>query len=74
MRDTTIDAEILKNLAWNVRSLREAQGLSQVSLPVQVNMSRPRLNFLEHQKHDAHLTTPARISKALKVTVGELVE
>jgi ribosome-binding protein aMBF1 (putative translation factor) len=32
MRDTAIDAEILKNLARNVRRLREAQGLSQAPL------------------------------------------
>lgn len=74
MRDTAIDAEILKNLVRNVRRLREAQGLSQVALAAQVKMSRPRLHFLEHQKQDVHLTTVARIAKALKVTVGELLQ
>ena len=74
MRDTAIDDEILKNLARNVRRLREAQSLSQVALAAQVKMSRPRLHFLEHQEPDVHLTTVARIAKALKMTVGELLQ
>lgn len=40
MRDTAIDAEILKNLAQGVRRLGEAQGLSQVALAAQAKMGR----------------------------------
>lgn len=41
MRDTAIDAEILKDLVRNMRRLREAQSLSRVALGAQVKMSRP---------------------------------
>jgi hypothetical protein len=38
-----------------------------VTLAAQVKRSRPRINFFEHQKQDVHLTTVARVAKALKV-------
>lgn len=66
MRDTPFDAEILKSFARNVQRLREAQGLSQVTLAAQLKMSRPCIKFLEHQKREVHLTRVARIAKVLE--------
>jgi hypothetical protein len=66
MRDNAIDAQNLKDLARNMRRPCEAQRLSQVAVAAQVKMSRPRSNFFAHQKQEVHLTTVARVMKALK--------
>jgi len=62
MRDTAFDAEILKNLARNVRRLRVAQGLSGCP------------GHTDEDKRDVHLTKVARIAKALRARVPELLE
>lgn len=67
-------ADLLRQLASNVRRLRENQGLSQVALAHKVKMSRSRLNQLELVNQDPRVSTILRIAKALKVSVAELLE
>jgi transcriptional regulator with XRE-family HTH domain len=60
-------------LGMRLKSLREAQGLSQMVLASKVKITREYVNKLEAGRYDPTLSVVRRLAKALKVTVGELV-
>jgi transcriptional regulator with XRE-family HTH domain len=61
--------------AMNLKALRTARGLTQVELSKKMKMKQAYIAQLESGVEDnPTLATLRRLAKALKVTVGELVE
>ena len=57
-----------------LKQLRAAQGMTQEVLAKQARLTQVHIARLESGNHDPTLGTLQRLAKALKVTVGELVE
>ncbi|RYC30308.1 XRE family transcriptional regulator [Lichenibacterium minor] len=60
-------------LAWNMRRVRVAQGLSQERLAADAAVNRGYLGGLEQQTENPTLDILDRIAAALSVPVGELL-
>ena len=65
---------IIKRLVMRLKRLREERGLTQELLAKRSGVSHGYLARLEIGMHDPSLSTLAKLAKALKVTVGELVQ
>ena len=63
-----------KRLAMRLKQLRKQRGLTQAQLAKKMGLSHGYLARLEIGMHDPPLSTLAKLAKALKVTVAELVE
>ncbi len=57
-----------------LKQLRKQRGLTQAQLAKKMGLSHGYLARLEIGMHDPPLSTLAKLAKALKVTVAELVE
>jgi len=62
-----------KLLAMRLKRLREERGLTQEQLAKRSGMSHGYLARLEIGMHDPSLSTLAKLARALRVTVAELV-
>ncbi len=60
-------------LAWNLRLLRTARGLSQERLAVDAGVARGWISQIELQKSNVTLDLLDRLAKALEVPVGDLL-
>jgi transcriptional regulator with XRE-family HTH domain len=60
-------------LAWNLRLLRTARGLSQERLAVDAGVARGWLSQIELEKGNVTLDLLDRLAKALEVPVGLLL-
>jgi transcriptional regulator with XRE-family HTH domain len=60
-------------LAWNLRLLRTARGLSQERLAVDAGVARGWVSQLERQKGNTSLDLLDRLAKALNVPVATLL-
>ena len=60
-------------LAWNLRLLRTARGLSQERLAVDAGVARGWVSQLERQKGNTSLDLLDRLAKALDVPVADLL-
>jgi transcriptional regulator with XRE-family HTH domain len=60
-------------LAWNLRLLRTARGLSQERLAVDAGVARGWISQIELQKSNVSLDLLDRLAKALEVPVGDLL-
>ena len=65
---------IHRRLAMKLKHYRKARGLTQGQLATKVGLSLGYIARLEIGMHDPPLSTLAKLAKALKVPVGELVE
>jgi transcriptional regulator with XRE-family HTH domain len=65
---------ITKRLTMRLKRLREERGLTQERLAKQAGVSHGYLARLEIGMHDPSLSTLAKLAKALKVTVSDLVK
>jgi transcriptional regulator with XRE-family HTH domain len=65
---------ITKRLTMRLKRLREERGLTQERLAKQAGVSHGYLARLEIGMHDPSLNTLAKLAKALKVTVSDLVK
>lgn len=63
-----------KRLAMKLKRLRAARGMTQEALAQKAGIARVRIARLESGNHDPTPSTVQRLAKALKVTVGKLVE
>ncbi len=63
-----------KRLAMRLKRLREDRGLTQERLAQRSGVSHGYLARLEIGMHDPSLSTLTKLAKALKTTVGKLVE
>jgi len=57
-----------------IKALRAERGMTQDALATKSGVSRQYIARLEIGRHDPSLSTLAKLAKALKVKVGELVE
>ena len=64
----------LKRLSVRLKRLREERGLTQEKLAKRSGVSHGYLARLEIGMHDPSLSTLAKLAKALKVPVAELVK
>ena len=60
-------------LAWNLRLLRTARGLSQERLAVDAEVARGWISQIELQKSNVTLDLLERLARALDVPVGALL-
>lgn len=60
-------------LAWNLRLLRTARGLSQERLAVDAGVARAWVSQLERHKGNSSLDLLDRLAKALDVPVADLL-
>lgn len=60
-------------LAWNLRLLRTAKGLSQERLAVDAGVARAWVSQLERKKGNTSLDMLDRLAKALEVPVAALL-
>jgi transcriptional regulator with XRE-family HTH domain len=63
-----------KRFVMRLKKLRTDRGMTQEALAKKAGISRTYLARLELGQQDPTLTTLKNLAKALKVTVGELVE
>lgn len=63
-----------ERFAQNVRTIRQAQGLSQEALGEAAGIHRTAVSLLERGERDPRLGTVVRLARALKVTPGALME
>lgn len=57
-----------------LKKLRAARGMSQDALAKKADITREYVNKLEAGRYDPTVSVVQRLAKALKVTVGELLE
>jgi transcriptional regulator with XRE-family HTH domain len=65
---------IRKMFIVRVKELRKRRGLTQVALAKKMKFSVGYMARLEQGRHDPPLSTLAKLAKALKVSVAELVK
>jgi len=63
-----------ERFAMRLKQLREARGLTQEELAKKAGVSRAYLARLEMGRHDPPLSRLRTLAKALRVTVGTLVD
>ena len=65
---------IHRQLAMKLKQLRKTRGLTQGQLAAKVGLSLGYVARLEIGMHDPPISTLAKLAKALKVPVAELVK
>jgi transcriptional regulator with XRE-family HTH domain len=63
-----------KRFVMRLKKLRADRGMTQEALAEKAGISRTFIARLELGQQDPTLTTLQKLAKALKVTVGELVQ
>jgi transcriptional regulator with XRE-family HTH domain len=61
-------------LAKRLKQLRAERGLTQAALANRAGVTVSYVGRLEIGKHDPQLSSLRKLAKALKITVGELVQ
>jgi transcriptional regulator with XRE-family HTH domain len=61
-------------VAWNLRRIRVASGLSQAKLAAMVDMDQPYLGRIERQEVNPSVDLLEKIADGLKVGVSEFFE
>ena len=64
----------LTKLAKRLRRMRKEQGLSHATLADRAGLTKAYVIRLEGQQQDPRLSVVERLAKALKVTIGKLVD
>ena len=70
---TTADPVIAQAFGAAVRSMRTTQGMAQETLANEAGIERSHLGKIERGEHMPTLALVFKISRALKITAGELV-
>ena len=65
---------LVHRVAARIKKVREQRGLTQETLAAKAGVSRGYLARVETARHEPTLTVLAKLAKALKVSVGRLVE
>ena len=66
--------DVVKQMAIQLKRLRETEDLTQATLAYKTQLSLGYIARLEQDRHYPPLSTLARLAKALKVTLAELVK
>jgi transcriptional regulator with XRE-family HTH domain len=64
---------VQQRVAWNLRKLRTARGLSQEALALTANVDRSYVGRLERAEENPTITILDRLASALGVAVDELL-
>lgn len=59
-------------LAWNLRSIRTSQGISQEKLAADSGIDRAYLSELERERGNATVDLLEKLAKSLEVTIADL--
>lgn len=65
--------KLLGDIGRRIREARGAQGLSLDQLARLTGISAPALSLIETAKRDARITTLARIARALRIPLSDLL-
>lgn len=65
--------QVVNMLAKQLKRLRKKEGLTQATLAYRTKLSLGYVARLEQGRHDPPLSTLARLAKALKVGVADLL-
>ena len=65
---------LLKNLGNNIRKHRLEQGISQEELAFKIDSARNFVGCIERAEKNSSIITLARISKALNISLCELLK
>ena len=68
------DKKFLKALGKRIKGLRKSQDISQDQLAYESDMHRTHLNRMENGKLDIGISKLRSLSKALDITLKELVD
>lgn len=66
--------KLLGDIGRRIREARGAQGLSLDQLARLTGISAPALSLIETAKRDARITTLARIARALRIPLSDLLD
>ncbi|MDP2738218.1 MAG: helix-turn-helix transcriptional regulator [Pseudorhodobacter sp.] len=66
--------KLLSDIGRRIREARGAQGLSLEQLARLTGISGPALSLIETAKRDARVTTLAKIARALRVPLADLLD
>lgn len=66
--------DVRRRLAANLRSLRQAKGLSQEAFADEAGLHRTYISDLERSARNPTITVVDRIAKALDVSIGKLLD
>lgn len=66
--------KLLGDIGRRIREARGAQGLSLDQLARLTGISAPALSLIETAKRDARITTLARIARALRISLSDLLD
>lgn len=66
--------DIRRRVGHNIKTVREAQGLSQEELAHRADMHRTYVSGMERGIRNPTITVLERLAKALKVKVGSLTD
>ena len=72
-KSVTLQVTVLRRLAKRIQALREERRLTQNALARRIGLSRAYLARLEIGRHNAPILTLAKIAKALKVPITDLL-
>ena len=72
-KSVTLQVTVLRRLAKRIQALREERRLTQDALARRIGLSRAYLARLEIGRHNAPILTLAKIAKALKVPITDLL-
>ena len=69
-----LDTEALKLIGGNIRTIREAQGVSSRELAGKIGMINSNFNKIERGKHNISVMRIIGIARALGVSLNEIFE
>lgn len=68
------DEDYIKKIGQNIKKIRQSKGISQVDLGYLCNFEKPNMQRIESGKTNPTIKTLLKISKALKVSLIDLLE
>ena len=66
------DKKYLKTFAYNVKTIRERQGLSQENLAAEAGLHRTYIGMVERLERNPSLISIYKIAKCLNIDIKEL--
>jgi transcriptional regulator with XRE-family HTH domain len=65
--------DVRTRIAWNLRRIRSAKGISQENLAVDADVDRTYVSGIERREYNPSIELLERIAKALDIDVVELL-
>ena len=71
--DNMTEEELLRKIGQRIKELRIEKGMSQIELAVELNYEKSNMSRLESGKVNPKIATLYKVSKALGISLIELV-